>query len=83
MDLRRCWKAWPTWAAVLLLIAAAPALSQKVTGNSEGVTEVKATSELGSDGVLHTQSQYFKKGEWVPGHEVTYREDPKASVIFQ
>ena len=54
-----------------------------VTGNPNGITEVKATAELRSDGSFHNKSEYLKEGQWVPGHEVTYREDPKAEVIFK
>lgn len=56
---------------------------ETVTGSAEGVTEVKATSELRPDGTMHTKSEYLKEGKWVPGHEVTYKEDPKAEVVFK
>lgn len=54
-----------------------------VTGSAEGVTEVKATGELRPDGTMHNKSEYLKEGKWVPGHEVTYKEDPKAEVVFK
>lgn len=54
-----------------------------VTGNEQGITEVKAITEVLPDGRFHSKSQYLKNGEWVDGHEVTYREDPKAEVIFK
>jgi len=54
-----------------------------VTGSAEGVTEVKATCELSADGTMHSKSEYLKDGKWVPGHEVTYKEDPKAEVVFK
>ncbi|MHC1767789.1 MAG: hypothetical protein AB9869_26545 [Verrucomicrobiia bacterium] len=54
-----------------------------VTGNKEGVTEVRATSELRPDGTLHVRSEYLKNGEWMPGHEITYREDKEAKVVFR
>jgi len=54
-----------------------------VTGSAEGVTEVKAISELSADGTMHSKSEYLKDGKWVPGHEVTYKEDPKAEVVFK
>jgi hypothetical protein len=56
---------------------------ETVTGSAEGVTEVKATSELRPDGTMHSKSEYLKEGKWVPGHEVTYKEDPKAEVVFK
>ena len=56
---------------------------ETVTGSAEGVTEVRATTELRADGTMHTESEYRKEGKWVPGHEVTYKEDPKAEVVFK
>ena len=54
-----------------------------VTNNSNGITEVKATSELRNDGSFHSKSEYLKAGKWVPGHEVTCHADAKAEVIFK
>jgi hypothetical protein len=54
-----------------------------VTGNQDGITEVKSTSELTADGKLLSKSQYLQKGKWVQGHEVTYVEDPSAQVVFK
>jgi len=54
-----------------------------VTGNQDGVTEVKSISELTADGKLLSKSQYLQKGKWVQGHEVTYAEDPTAQVVFK
>lgn len=54
-----------------------------VAGSADGVTEVKATTELRGDGTMHSKSEYLKEGKWVPGHEVTYKEDPKAEVVFK
>lgn len=54
-----------------------------VTGSAGGVTEVKATTELRQDGTLQVKSQYLKKGVWEPGHEIHYREEPAAQVVFK
>ena len=54
-----------------------------VTGNQDGVTEVKGTSELTPDGKWITQSQYLKDGKWVDGHAATYVEDSSAQVVFK
>ncbi|MCG3120685.1 MAG: hypothetical protein ALAOOOJD_03504 [bacterium] len=54
-----------------------------VTGNQDGVTEVKASSETTADGKLLSKSQYLQNGKWVKGHEVTYVEDPTAQVVFK
>ena len=54
-----------------------------VKGDSDGVTEVRATSEIQPQGSFHVKAEYLKKGEWTPGHEVTYREDPKGEVVFK
>jgi hypothetical protein len=56
---------------------------EKVTGNENGITEVKATSELTPAGVLSVKSEYFAKGNWVPGHTITYKEAPDATVVFK
>lgn len=54
-----------------------------VTGIAEGVTEVKATGELRSDGTMISKAEFLKEGKWVPAHEITYKEDPKAEVKFK
>ena len=54
-----------------------------VSGNESGVTEVKSTAVLGEDGKLRTKSEYFKNGEWVPGHSAVYEEATDAVVRFR
>jgi hypothetical protein len=54
-----------------------------VAGSSGGVTEVRATSEIRSDGKLHVKSEHLKNGQWEPGHEVTYEVDAASEVIFK
>jgi hypothetical protein len=54
-----------------------------VKGNAGGVTEVRATTELLPDGSLHVKAEYLKNGEWTPGHEITYKEDANAKVVFK
>lgn len=54
-----------------------------VQGSADGVTEVRATSELRPDGTIQLRSEYLKNGEWIPGREVTYREDREAKVVFR
>jgi len=56
---------------------------EDVTGSAGGVTEVRSTAELLPDGGFHVKAEYLKNGEWTPGHEVTYREDSAAAVIFK
>ena len=41
---------------------------------------MKATGEVHADGAMHSKSEYLKEG---PGHEVNYKEDPKAEVVFR
>jgi len=57
--------------------------SEQVNGDADGVTEVRGTSEIQPDGKFHVKAEYFKKGQWVIGHEVTYEEDPESEVIFK
>jgi hypothetical protein len=54
-----------------------------VTGNAGGVSEVRGTFEMRSDGTMHVKTEHLKDGEWTTGRETTYREDPKASVVFK
>ena len=56
---------------------------EKVTGETQGITEVKATSELSDDGKLHVRSQYLRNGKWEQGHEIHYAEAPDANVVFK
>lgn len=56
---------------------------EQVAGDADGVTEVKATGEIRADGAFSNSSEYLKKGQWEPGHAATYREDPKAEVVFK
>jgi hypothetical protein len=53
-----------------------------VSGNENGITEVKSTSEIMEDGKLKGSAMYFKNGEWIKGHEIIYVEDQDAKVIF-
>jgi len=57
--------------------------SEQVNGDADGVTEVRATSEIQPDGKFHVKAEYFKGGQWVLGHEVTYQEDSASEVIFK
>jgi hypothetical protein len=53
-----------------------------VEGSSEGVTKVRSTATVLPDGRLQSSSEYYKNGAWVPGHEITYVEDPEAELIM-
>ncbi len=57
--------------------------SEQVSGDADGVTEVRGTSEIQPDGKFHVKAEYLKQGQWVTGHEVTYQEDPNGEVIFK
>jgi hypothetical protein len=56
---------------------------EDVKGNANGVTEVRATSELLPDGKFHVKAEYFKNGQWRSGHEASYEEAPTAKVVFR
>jgi hypothetical protein len=56
---------------------------EDVKGNANGVTEVRATSELLPSGKFHVRAEYLKNGTWIPGHECTYTEAPEAKVVFK
>ncbi len=53
-----------------------------VHGSASGVAEVRGTSEIRADGTFQVKTEHLKQGEWLPGREVTYREDASASVVF-
>lgn len=57
--------------------------SEKVTGNANGITEVKATSTLADDGTLEVSSQYLTNGKWEKGHDIKYRVASDAEVKFK
>lgn len=55
-----------------------------VSGNSGGVTEVRATARLEADGSFAVKTEHRgKDGAWGAGRETVYREDPAAKVIFR
>jgi hypothetical protein len=56
---------------------------EDVKGDANGVTEVRATSELLPDGKFHVKAEYLKDGKWASGHECTYQEAPDAKVVFK
>jgi hypothetical protein len=56
---------------------------EMVTGDADGITEVKSTSQVLPDGRLHVVSQYLKNGLWVEGRNVHYTEDKEAVVRFK
>ena len=47
---------------------------EKVVGNKNGITEVKAIVQLLPNGDLHSKTQYFQNEKWVDGHEIYYKE---------
>ncbi len=56
---------------------------EAVTGNQNGITEVRSTTEMRPDGTMQTSSEYLQNGNWVPGHSFLYSEDPTAQVVFR
>lgn len=56
---------------------------EKVTGDANGVTEVRSTTELRPDGTLLSKAEYLKNGAPSGGREILYKEDPKAEVKFR
>jgi hypothetical protein len=54
-----------------------------VKGSAGGVSEVKATFRLLSDGRLHVKTQHLKDGHWVDGRDMHYTEAPTAAVKFK
>lgn len=54
-----------------------------VTGSTGGVREVRGTSELLPSGAFRVKTEHLKDGEWQPGREVTYNQDPDSKVVFK
>ena len=52
-----------------------------VTGEADGITEVRSSGELLADGTLKVSAEYLKDGQWVPGHAAIYHEAPDADVL--
>ncbi len=46
---------------------------EEVTGNSD-VTKVRSRGYIREDGAMISNSEYLKKGEWVPGNSFIYHE---------
>jgi hypothetical protein len=57
--------------------------TEKVTGDVNGVTEVRSTTEFLPDGTMLTKAEYLKDGKAAGGRETRYKEDPKAEVKFR
>ena len=56
---------------------------EKVTGNQNGITEVKSITQLLPNSEKHTKAQYFQNGKWIDGHDIYYKEDPEAKINFK
>ena len=56
---------------------------EDVSGNENGITQVKAIIEFFPDGNMLNSSKYFMNGNWVDGHKIHYKEKPDAQVIFK
>ena len=56
---------------------------EKVTGNEQGITEVRSTSELLEDGSMLVSSEYLQNGEWREGHKIRYTLAPDEKVLFK
>lgn len=54
-----------------------------VAGRANGVTEVRATADLSTDGALTVKTEHLKDGTWEPGREITYTVEPAARVVFK
>jgi hypothetical protein len=57
--------------------------SEKVSGDANGVKEVRSTTELRPDGTMLVKAEYLKNGQPAGGRETLYKEDPKAEVKFR
>ena len=56
---------------------------EKVTGNQNGITKVKSIVQLLPNGEMHSKAQYFQEDKWIDGHEIYYKEDHEAKILFK
>ena len=56
---------------------------EDVSGNENGITQVKAIIEFLPNGELLNSSNYFMNGSWVDGHKIHYIETSDARVVFK
>ena len=56
---------------------------EKVTGNQNGITEVRSTTEFLPGGEMKRKTEFLQKEKWVPGHSIHYKEAPDAKVLFK
>jgi hypothetical protein len=56
---------------------------EKVTGNTNAITEVRSTYELRPDGTMLNKSEYLKDGQPAGSREVIYKEAAAAEVKFR
>lgn len=55
---------------------------EEVSGAAGGVTAVRSTSRILSDGQIEVRTEFLRNGAWGPGREVIYVEDPTAELIL-
>ena len=56
---------------------------EDVTGNENGITQVKAIIEFIENGDLKNSSKYLMNDKWVDGHMIYYKEAPQEKIIFK
>jgi hypothetical protein len=56
---------------------------EKVSGDPNGISEVRSTYALHADGTLLSKAEYFKNSQPAGGREIRYTEDSKAEVRFK
>jgi len=57
--------------------------TEQVTGNQNGITEVRSTGEILPDGRMHSKAEYLQNGTWIAGHEIYYVQNTASRVIFK
>jgi hypothetical protein len=54
-----------------------------VKNNAQGITRVRATGTHQEGNRILNKAEYFAKGSWSPGHQISYVEDPTAELTFK
>ncbi len=57
--------------------------TEEVTGNKQGITQVKSVSTIQENGEMHIKTEYLTNGEWTLGRDMTYRPSTEAEVKFR
>jgi hypothetical protein len=65
------------------VITSTETLKADESKSGDPITQVRATTKMLPDGRMHVKSEYRKKAGWQAGHEIIYKEDSAAQIVFK